>query len=146
MVGNSLLRQEIDIPVETDPALFWSNLFLYTPGNEYMSEFISTDKVKARHFHATKRFIDDLGTLNDRGLFNDIHKNISPLELQLKVAYYVIHTTFLNLDITVKDELLVCKLFDKSDGFPFLSFACFTLIVTSPNQYILLLLLENFLE
>ena len=52
MVGNSLLRQEIDIPMETDPAPFWSNLFLYTPGNEYMSEFISTDKVKARHFHA----------------------------------------------------------------------------------------------
>ena len=140
MVGNSLLRQEIDIPMEINPASFWSNLFLYTPGNEYISEFISTDKVKARHF------IDDLGTLNDRGLFNDIHKNISPLELQLKVAYYVIYTTFLNLDITVKDELLVYKLFDKSDGFPFLSFACFTLIVTSPNQYILLLLLENFLE
>ena len=44
-----------------------------------MSEFISTDKVKARHFHATKRFIDDLGTLNDLGLFNDIHKKyLSP--------------------------------------------------------------------
>ena len=32
-----------------------------------MSELISNDKVKARHFHATKRFIGDLGTLNDRG-------------------------------------------------------------------------------
>ena len=46
-----------------DPALFWANLFLYTYENEYLSELISSDKVKAHHFHATKRFIDDLGTL-----------------------------------------------------------------------------------
>ena len=33
-----------------------------------MLELISNDKVKSRHFHATKRFIDDLGTLSDGGL------------------------------------------------------------------------------
>ena len=32
-----------------------------------MSELISDDKIKARHFYETNRFIDDLGTLNDRG-------------------------------------------------------------------------------
>ena len=63
MVGNSLLRQKIGIPMGIDPALFWANLFLYTYEDEYLSELISSDKVKARHFHATKRFIDDLGTL-----------------------------------------------------------------------------------
>ena len=72
MVGNSLLRQKIGIPVGIDPAQFWANLFLYTYENEYTSEFISNDKVKACHFHATKRFIDDLCTLHDRGLFNDV--------------------------------------------------------------------------
>ena len=34
-----------------------------------MSEHTSNDKVKVHHFHATKRFIDDLGTLNDGGKF-----------------------------------------------------------------------------
>ena len=53
MVGNSLLRQKIGIPMGIDPAPFWANLFLYTYENEYMSELISNDKVKARHFHAT---------------------------------------------------------------------------------------------
>ena len=72
MVGNSLLRQKIGIPVGIDPAQFWANLFLYTYEDEYTSEFISNDKVKACHFHATKRFIDDLCTLNDRGVFNDV--------------------------------------------------------------------------
>ena len=64
MIGNSLLRQKIVIPVEIDPAPFQANLFLYTYENEYMSELISNYKLKARHFHSTKYFIDNLGTLN----------------------------------------------------------------------------------
>ena len=59
-----------------------------------MSELISNDKVKAQHFHATKRFIDDLGTLNGGGVFNDVYKDIYPSELQLKVEHYGIHVTF----------------------------------------------------
>ena len=102
-----------------DPAPFWANLFLYTYENEYMSELISNDKVKARHFHATKRFIDDLGTLNDGGVFSDVYKDIYPPELQLKVEHSGKHATFLNLDITVKDGVFICKLFDKRDVFPF---------------------------
>ena len=105
-----------------DPALFRANLFLHTYENKYMSELISNDKVKARHFHATKRFIDDVGTLNDRSAFNDVYKDIYPPELQLKVEYFVIHATFLNLDITVIHKVSTYKLFDKQDAFPF--FVC----------------------
>ena len=141
MVGNSLLRQEIDIPMEINPAPFWSNLFLYTPGNEYMSEFISTDKVKARHFHATKRFIDDLGTLNDGDVFNDVYKDIYPPELQLKVKLYGTHPTFLNLDITAKDGVLFINFLISVILPLFFSFTCITLFVTSPNQYFILHLL-----
>ena len=59
MVGKSLFRQKIGIPM--DPAPFWANLSLYTYENDYMSELISNVKVKACHFHASKGFIDDLG-------------------------------------------------------------------------------------
>ena len=72
MVGNSLLRQKIGILMGIDLAPFWTNLFFYTCEHEYMSGLISNDKVKAHHFHATKRLIDDLGTLNDGRVFNDI--------------------------------------------------------------------------
>ena len=41
----------------------------------------SNDKLRAHHFYATKRFIDDLGTLIDGGVFNDFHKGIYPPEL-----------------------------------------------------------------
>ena len=80
MVINPL--QKTGIPMGIDPALSWANLFLYTK-NEYMSELISSDKVKARHFHANKRFIDDLGTLNDGVVFSDVHKEIYPPDLSL---------------------------------------------------------------
>ena len=40
-----------------------------------MSELVSNDKVKTRYFHVTKRFIDDLVTLNDGGVFNDVYKD-----------------------------------------------------------------------
>ena len=70
-----------------DPAPFWANFFLYTYENQYMSELISNDKVEACYFHAI--FIDDLGTLNDGGIFNDVYKDIYPPELQLKVEHSV---------------------------------------------------------
>ena len=119
MDGNSLFRQKIGIPMEIDPAPFWANLFLYTYEYEYLSEFISNDKVKASHSHATKRFIDDLDTLNDGCVFNDVYKDIYPPELQLKVEHSGTHATFLNLDIMVKDGVFIYKLFDKRDAFPF---------------------------
>ena len=49
-----------------------------------MSEVISNDKVKAHDFHATKRFIDDLGTSNDGGVLNDAYKDIYPPECSTK--------------------------------------------------------------
>ena len=87
--------------------------------SEYISEIISNDKLKARHFHATKRFIDDLGTLNDGGLFDDVYKDIYPPKLQLKVEHSGTHATFFKLDIIVKDGVFLYKLFYKRDAFPF---------------------------
>ena len=58
------------------------------------------DKVKARHLDAAKRIIDDIGTLNDGRIFNDVYKDIYPRELQVKVEHSGTHATFLNLDIT----------------------------------------------
>ena len=84
-----------------------------------MSELIDLDKVKARHFHSTKRFIDDLCALNDGGEFGRVYKDIYPNELELKVEHSGSHASFLNLDITIKEGLFVYKLFDKRDAFPF---------------------------
>ena len=86
-VGNTVLRQAIGIPMGIDPAPFWANLFLYTFEVEYMSKIIASDKVKARHFHSTNRFIDDLCTLNDGGEFGRSYRDIYPDELDLKLEH-----------------------------------------------------------
>jgi len=118
-VGNCVLRQDIGIPMGIDPAPFWANLFLYTYEEEYMSKLVTVDKEKARHFHSTNRFIDDLCTLNDGEVFGEVFQDIYPPELELKMEHSGKHGTFLNLDITVKDGVFVYKLFDKRDEFPF---------------------------
>ena len=119
MVGNSLLRQKIGIPMGINPVPFWANLFLYTYENKYMLQLISNNKIKASRFRATKYFVDDLGNLNHRGVFNDVYKDIHPPGLQMKVEHSGAHATFLNLDITTKDEVFIYKFFDKCDAFPF---------------------------
>ena len=118
-VGNVVLRQAIGIPMGIDPAPFWANLFLYQFEQRYMSDLILTDKVKARHFHSTKRFIDDLCAINDGNLFGTVYKNIYPEELELKLEHSGTHASFLNLDITISEGIFVYKLFDKRDAFPF---------------------------
>ena len=118
-VGNTVLRQAIGIPMGIDPAPFWANLFLYAYESSYVSDLIATDKVKARHFHSTKRFIDDLCALNDGGEFGRSYKDIYPNELELKVEHSGVHASFLSLDITISDGIFVYKLFDKRDAFPF---------------------------
>ena len=84
-----------------------------------MTELISSDKKKARHFHSTKRFIDDLCAINDGNLFGEIYKDIYPEELELKLEHSGLNASFLNLDITILEGKFVYKLFDKRDAFPF---------------------------
>jgi len=118
-VGNIVLRQVIGIPMGIDPAPFWANLFLYYYEEQFMKTLISSDKVKARRFHATKRFIDDLCAINDGDAFQHSFKDIYPKELELKLEHSGVQASFLNLDIKIQDNKFIYKLFDKRDSFPF---------------------------
>ena len=118
-VGKVIMRQAIGIPMGIDPAPFWANLFLYQYEHRFMDSLIPDDRLSARHFHSTKRFIDDLCALNDGNLFERVHREIYPDELDLKKEHSGNHATFLNLDITIKEGKFVYKLFDKRDAFPF---------------------------
>ena len=118
-VGNTVMRQKIGIPMGIDPAPFWANLFLYTYEHDYIKNLIKEDRVKAKHFHSTFRFIDDLCTINDGGEFARVFKNIYPDELELKVEHEGNSGSFLQLDIRIEDGLFVYKLYDKRDAFPF---------------------------
>ena len=76
------MKEAIGFPTGIDPALFWANLFLYAYEVNYKTDLISLDKVKARHFHLTKRFIDDLCAFNNGGEFGKVHPSVMYLFLR----------------------------------------------------------------
>ena len=119
IVGNLLIRQSIGIPMGIDPAPFWANLYLYHYEEKFVTNLITIDKIRARKFFNANRFIDDECNLNDSGEFSKSYSEIYPKELQLKCEHQGNHATFLDLDISVVNNIFVYKLFDKRDDFPF---------------------------
>ena len=124
VIGNMLFIQTIGMPMGIDPAPFWANIYLYTYESKYITNLTKNNaskenKIRAKKFHATSRFIDDLCPLNDGGEFAKSHKEIYSKEMELKKEHEGQHATFLELDVTVTDKIFVYKLFDKRDDFPF---------------------------
>ena len=74
---------------------------------------------KPYKYHATSHFIDDLCAINDDDEFSEFLKCIYPGELELKLEHSGTHATFLDLEIKIKDGILIYKLFNKRDKFPF---------------------------
>ena len=112
------LKQAIGTPLGTDPAPIWTNLFLYSYEEKYISSLISFDKIKGTHFHSTKCFIDDLCAINDCEEFRRSICVIYPKEIYVKLKYQGDHVNFLNLDITV-NLCFIYKLFYEKNSFPF---------------------------
>ena len=120
MVGNVLLRQIIGIPMGSDPAPFFANLFLFFFESEWLNKIKKYDNIKARKFGNIFRFIDDLIALNDGGEFEKCLHEIYPPELHLKKENRDnTHATFLDLDLTINNRIISTKLFDKRDDFRF---------------------------
>ena len=105
--GNIVMRQKVGIPMGIDPAPFWANLFLYSYEHDYIKNLIKEDRVKAKHFHSTFRFIDDLCNLNE---FGKIFKDIYPSELELKIEHNGNSASFLNLDIRIEENQFLAHL------------------------------------
>ena len=119
-VGNRVMRQAVGIPMGIDPAPFWANLFLYSFEEQHVTSLIKNNlKGRAKCFHSTKRFIDDLCAINDGGEFGRAFRDIYPPELELKVEHEGTEASFLNLHIRIQDGIFVYGLYDKRDDFPF---------------------------
>ena len=100
MVFN-LVLQCIDIPIEIDPAPNWANLYMYDYEVDVISRLCKTAKPKAIKFKDAFCLIDDECDLNDSGEFSKSFHAIYLNELQLKCEHRGLHTTFLDLDVTV---------------------------------------------
>ena len=112
-----MFKQEIGIPMGTDLAWYWANIFLHFFESKYVQQLISKESSRAYKFLGTWRFIYDLCTINDDGEFSSSHKYIYSKQLQIKLEHQGELATFLDLDITIKNNIFVYKLFDKRDKF-----------------------------
>ena len=109
------MQQLFGIPMRIPHVPFWENFFLYSFEDIYT--LISSNEINVRHFHSTKRFIDDLWTINDGGEFKRFFCDVSPKEPELKVEHQGDYVTLLNL--TIKKRTFKYELFDKTDSFRF---------------------------
>ena len=119
-IGSLLFRQSIGMPMGSDPAPFFANLFLFFFEVQWIKLIKKSDYGRARRFLSTFRFIDDLIAANDYGEFERSFKEIYPPELTLKKENIIdTEGTFYDLDIAVKDGIFDHKLYDKRDAFNF---------------------------
>ncbi len=119
-LGNKLFRQTIGIPMGSDPAPAFANLFLFHYESNWLKEIKKTNPIIARKFGQVFRYIDDLLALNDGNSFETFFDDIYPEELQLNKENTSDTTTdFLDLRICIEDRVFTTKLFDKRDYFGF---------------------------
>ena len=79
-----------------------------------MTKLIRTDTYKGFKFKNYFQFIDDTCNINDDSELQRYYAEIYPKELEIDIG-----NRFLEIDITIKDDIFVYKLFDKRDDFPF---------------------------
>ena len=118
--GNKLFRQIVGIPMGSDPAPYFANLFLYRYESRWLTKMKKENNVLARKFGRVFRYIDDLLAINDGGEFERHYSEIYPSELELKKENVVnTETNFLELNIQLENRLFNTKLYDKRDAFGF---------------------------
>ena len=119
-MGESVFRQIIGIPMGSDPAPFFANLFLYFFERKWVMDLKKRDLAMARKFGNAFRFIDDLNVMNDDGIFEKHFKEIYPPEMELsKENDGYDNASFLDLDIQIINDKFCLGLYDKRDAFPF---------------------------
>ena len=119
-VGKTIFRQIIGIPMGSDPAPFFANLFLFNYESKWVKSNSYNNYARAKKLFYAFRFIDDLLALNDNNEFGNIFKQIYPPSLVLnKENINDQSATFLDLSISIQDSKFDYKLYDKRNAFPF---------------------------
>lgn len=118
--GNSIYQQVIGIPMGTNCAPLIADLFLYCYESEYMQALsVENDADVIEALNRTSRYLDDLLNI-DNIYFENIYRDIYPHELQLNKANNSDkHASFLDLDLSITNNMISSKIYDKRDDFDF---------------------------
>ena len=105
-----------------DPAPQMANLYLYSYEARFMGRLTKEDYGAAKRFNYTRRFIDDLNTINNHGTLEEYYRKgeIYPAELQLNQENDDdSKATFLDLEEKIVEGVIHVKTYDKREAFKF---------------------------
>ena len=106
--------------MDSDPAPFISNVFLYSFENKWILNLNKSNLDKVQNFTNTFYFVDDLYATNDNGIFEKHFKEIYHEELALKNEYISSNkVSFLDIIPDIRDHKVSNELHDKQDYFSF---------------------------
>ena len=116
--GTKLYRQIVEIPMGTNCEPLVPALFLYCYERDFMDSLFhdnQADVIEA--FNSTSRYLDDLLNI-DNPYFEGMVNQIYPSELQLNKANISdTEAQFLDLHLSVANEFVSSKIYDKRDDF-----------------------------
>ena len=120
--GTQLYRQVVvvGIPIGTNCAPLVADLFLFCYERDFMMS-LSDDKQAdvIDVFNTTSRYLDDILTISNV-YFDNMVSQIYPLDLQLnKTNTSDIEAAFLDLHLSISNDIVSTKIDDKPDDFDF---------------------------
>ena len=119
-VGKSIYRQIIGIPMGSDPAPFFANLFLSHYEAKWIKDTSRNNYPRSKRLFNVFRYIDDLVSLNDKGEFERSHPEIYPPELVLnKENIDAKKASYLDLDIAIQQNKFEYQIYDKRNSYNF---------------------------
>ena len=118
--GTKLYRQVVGIPMGTNCAPLVADLFLFCYERDFMmslSDDKQADVIDA--FNTTSRYLDDILNINNV-YFENMVSQIYPSELQLNKANASdTEAAFLDLHLSISNDIVSTKIYDKRDDFDF---------------------------
>ena len=118
--GTKLYRRLVWIPMGTNCALLVADLFLFCYDRDFKMS-LSDDKQADINdaFNTTSRYLDDISTINNV-YFDNMVNQIYPSELQVdKPNTSDTEAAFLELHLSISNEIVSTKINDKRDDFNF---------------------------
>ena len=118
--GDLILKQNIGIPMGTDPGPDFANLFLHYYEFSFMSTNTRTKYNVCKKLSKGFRYIDDVLFFNSGSQFETEKCSIYPEELVSdRENVSDIKASFLDIEIEVIDNKFITKLYDKRKDFNF---------------------------
>ena len=118
--SSKLYRQNVGIPMGTNCAPLVADLFLFCYERDFMKSLKKEkqyDMIDA--FNSTSRYLDDLLNI-DNIYFEQMVHRIYPAELQLNKANASDNeAAFLDLNLSIHNDTVSTKIYDKRDDFDF---------------------------